>query len=287
MGRIHNKKRNVGIIFEQLVRYISLALVNKDSARALRGLGIIREHFKPESELYREFRLFNALVKMRVSNEGLANRILAEAKSASKKFNSQNLRHQKSALIKDINHKLDDRGFYLQHVNEYKNYATTQTLLNDWRHADKADLGRMMKYENKVCEWLLGEKPDLTHEPFNLAERDEVNHLTVKILTEKFNTKYGNILNVEQQDLIRKYIFSLTEPDTTRFANSLRLIKSNVLNELKRYSKNCNNEVLNEKISSVISRVNDLSLNNINDDLISRFLVISKLKEEFLEISNE
>tara|TARA_B100001123_G_scaffold442785_1_gene587207 strand:- start:133 stop:993 length:861 start_codon:yes stop_codon:yes gene_type:complete len=286
MGKAHNKKRNIGIIFEQLVRYISTALVNKEHSRASTALGIIREHFKPGSELYREFRLFNALVKTRVSSEGLANRILAEAREASRGVDSHNLRAQKSILIRDINHRLNDRSFYLQRIKEYRSYATIQTLLNDWRSPGTADLGKVAKYENSVCGWLLDESQG-SDEGKILLEKEDVNVLTVKILTEKFNKKYGNMLNEEQQDIVKRYVFSLDEIDSSRFANDLSNIRVNTLLELKEYSKNCDNEVLNEKINEVTSRVKNLAIGPIDDSLISRFLVISKLKEELLEMGNE
>lgn len=284
MGRSHNKKRNIGIIFEQLVRYISLALVNKDNDKAIAATNIIKEHFKPGTELYREFRLFNALVKTRVLSESLANRILSDAKEASRKFNSQDLRHQKSSLIKDINHKLNDSEFYLQRIDEYRDYATIQTLLNDWRAGDKGDISRIAKYEDNVCRRLLSENK-VTSNP--ALKKDDVDSLTVKILTEKFNKKYGNSLNTEQQELIREYVFSLGSSNNSGFTSGLSAMKKNTLHELRQFSKNCTNQVLNEKISEVIRRVDSIYLNEINDDLISKLLVVSKLKEELLEMSNE
>ena len=287
MGRSHNKKRNIGIIFEQLVRYISLALVNKNNDKAITATSIIKEHFKPGTELYREFRLFNALVKTRVLSESLANRILSDAKQASRKFDSQALRHQKSSLIKDINHKLNDNEFYLQRIDEYRDYATIQTLLNDWRAGDRGDISRIAKYEDNVCRRLLSENKT-SHDGTSLSlKKDDVDSLTVKILTEKFNKKYGNSLNVEQQELVREYVFSLDSSNNSGFTNELSRMKKNTLHELRQFSKNCTNQVLNEKISEVIRKVDSIYLNEVNDDLISKLLVVSKLKEELLEISNE
>ena len=96
MGKAHNKKRNVGIIYEQLLQLIAKYLVEGNQDKHREGLAILKRNFKPESELYREFRLFNALVKTTVRNDSLAARILAEAKAAALDFDAQQLRREKA-----------------------------------------------------------------------------------------------------------------------------------------------------------------------------------------------
>ena len=70
--RSHNKKRNSGIIFELLLRHVSSRLIEEDTAGAQKALNIIEKYFKKGSELYKEFRLFNALAKSHVSNTSIA-----------------------------------------------------------------------------------------------------------------------------------------------------------------------------------------------------------------------
>ena len=120
MSKTHNRKRNVGIIFEQLVQYTANAVMYKRFDAAKKSMGIIRKHFMNGSELYREFRLFNALVKTKVDHSGLATRILKEAKDATIKIDQARLRTQKSLLIKDINHQLNETGFYNRRISDYK-----------------------------------------------------------------------------------------------------------------------------------------------------------------------
>ena len=104
MSKSHNKKRNIGLIYEQLVSYVSQALVEGKKSDADNALKIIGRNFKKGSELYREFRLFNALVKTYVKSDALATRILSEAKAAAQDHDAKKLRAEKSQLIKEINH---------------------------------------------------------------------------------------------------------------------------------------------------------------------------------------
>ena len=59
----HNKKRNVGIIYELLLKHISTKLLEGNKKDAKIATRLIEKHFKKGTELYKEFRLFNALVK--------------------------------------------------------------------------------------------------------------------------------------------------------------------------------------------------------------------------------
>tara|TARA_Y100000310_G_C20617842_1_gene781613 strand:- start:44 stop:892 length:849 start_codon:yes stop_codon:yes gene_type:complete len=277
--RSHNKKRNVGIIFEQLTKYLSTALIDKNQIKVQKVLKIIKDNLKSGTELYKEFRLFNALVKTRVPRENLANRILEDAKNASRNFDSKKLRHEKSMLIKEINHSLNDPSFYSQRIDEYRNYATIQTLLNDWRRLEDPNLMRIVKYENEVINWLLSE--DIVPVESSHLSND-VDALTLKIMGEKFNQKYGKKLNKEQREIVKSYVFSCQNEDA-QFLKEYIFIKENALNELTDFVSKCDNEVLNEKIDKVIERINNFELKKINDVTVSQLLTISKLKEELLE----
>ena len=87
MAKSHNKKRNVGIIYELLLRSVSDALIEGKTKKAQNTLDIIQKRFDKSTELYKEFRLFNALAKSTVSNSAIAAAILNEAKSAARKSN--------------------------------------------------------------------------------------------------------------------------------------------------------------------------------------------------------
>ena len=57
----HNKKRNIGIIYELLLRHMSHALIEGNKKQIKEATNIIERRFNKKSELYKEFRLFNAL----------------------------------------------------------------------------------------------------------------------------------------------------------------------------------------------------------------------------------
>jgi len=284
MSKSHNKKRNVGIIYEQLLRTMAQSLIDSDQEKYNNALAILRNNFAKGSQLYKEFRLFNALVKTTVDTGALAIRILNEAHQAAVSSDSAQLRKEKAQLIKEINHTFDDASFYNQRINEYRSYATIQTLLNDWRRGQDADLGRVANYENKVCGWLMKEK---VNDTLDILKDDGVSNLSVKIMRENFNNKYGNTLNTSQQELIKEYVFSKSSGKTSQFKSYLGELKSSLYAELCVYSDGCSNQVLNEKMDKVKDVIQELSSVEVNDEAISRFLVVSQLKSELLEGDDE
>jgi len=285
MTKSHNKKRNIGIIYELLLRNISSNLIAKNVNEAQRSLDLLSSRFNKDSELYREFRLFNALANASVSDTAIAAGILAEAKRAARRCDTKKLNHEKSMLIKEINHSLKDDSFYHRKIKNYRDYATIQTLLNDWREGDSADLTRVIKYESKVIQRLLEQKPE-TEDVANL-KNPNIDNLVVKIMTEKLNRKYGDSLSDHQKDIIRTYVFSISEDGGETIRKKLNKIKSSALSEMKTLREKTDNKVLLEKIDSVNQKIIDQNIDHVDDKSISRFLTISRLRNEILESINE
>jgi len=285
MNKSHNKKRNVGIIFELLLRCVSARLIEGKEKSAQESLDIISKYFDKESELYREFRLFNALAKSTVSDTAVAAGILSEAKQAARRCDAQKLDREKSLLIREINHVLDDSSFYHRRVPDYKIYATIQTLLNNWRAEDRSDLTRTIQYETKIVGWLLEEKEEV-----NLLEEHtspDVDSLVVKILTEKFNQTYKKVLNDEQKNIVNLYALSMSADNGEKIKQKLKSLKEDTLNEIGQYFEKEDNKVLLEKVESIKKLIIHENISTVDDETISRFLVISQLKAELLEVSGE
>ena len=279
MSKPHNKKRNVGIIYEQLINYISQAIVEGKEDRAARGKKVLLSNFKSGTQLYKEFRLFNALVKTTVKSDSLASRILEEAKKAAQDHDEIKLRSEKSKLIREINHQLNDRGFYSRNVPDYRTYATIQTLLNDWRKPSK-DISRAVMYESKIHEWLMSEK---NTEEIEKQKTSDVNKLTVKLMTEKFNSKYTTELLPGQKKIVQDYVFSITQDNDDKIKTSLTSIKKRCTREMKEFSRQCNNSILNEKIDKVQVLLEGLDPQVVSDETISRFLLVDRLVSELEE----
>ena len=280
MSKSHNKKRNVGIIYELLLRHIAHGVATNKVDQIREGSQIIRKHFKPGSELYREFRLFSALVKTVASSDRVAQTILSEARQLSKETDDSILNREKSLRIRSINHQLNDSEFYRRRIPEYKMYATIQTLINDWRDPIKVNLHQMAEYEDRVHSWLLEDKKETDLDDLTQTDSDA---LVVKIMTEKLNTKFGKALNPEQKEIVRLYTLTSVDNNQEKLARLLETIRKDALQEMSDYLNTLDNQILNEKAKKVRKDITEITLGELDDKTITQFLTISQLKAELLE----
>ena len=271
----HNKKRNVGIIYELLLSAAARGMVENNAKITTRSQKIIKRFFREGTELQREHRLFKALLEPQINDGSLATKILSEAKKAARSHNVQRLEREKSRLIKEINYSFG-KGFYNQRIENYTDYATIQTLLNDWRQWGNADFNKVTLYENKVHQILMRPKENASL----MQEHDkEIDNLVVRVMTDKFNDRYGRQLSEVQQMLIKQYIFA-ENGDSNAFKQTLKHIKEITLRDLTEYQSECENEHVAKKITEVKEDVRSLEIDTLDDQTMTRFLTLCNLSEE-------
>jgi len=279
MSRSHNKKRNTGLLYEFLVRTISRALVEGDKRRSAQGLRIIKRHFKPGTLLHKEYRLINSLVKTTVSSEAVAASIMQEAKAAARSYDLKQLDREKSLLISAINKQVGDEDFYDQPVNEYRTYATVQTLLNDWRSPDR-DLGRLAQYEDQLVRHLVAEKSVDVDQALPDDSPGE-GRLLMKVMMRKLNEKYAGAMTGEQRQLLRAYAFSTANDDPQSISLKLAEVKQRLLAEIDAFEAH---QTVSEHLSSKLSETRKLLdselLESVDDDTVTRFMLYTKLSGE-------
>ena len=269
----HNKKRNVGLLHEQLIRYTSQNLVSGNKSRANLAIKILDTNFKQGSELYKEFRLFNALVHTSVPTKDLARQIIDESRIACINHDANKLRSEKSNLIKEINHSINSTNFYGRKINQYRIFATVQALLNEWRGAQRLGPDEIVKYESLLEVWLNREAPDKS-----LEKNPDANPLTLQIMIEKFNKKYKSVLNQEQIGLIEACL----DGDQVLIEKHVINIKRSAKKSIDKFYQTCSNEILKKKRSLVEQKIESLD-HNTADETITKAMMISSLIKEMEE----
>jgi phosphorylcholine metabolism protein LicD len=278
-GKGHNKKRNTGLLYEFLVRCISQAVVDDNKKRSNAALKVIRRHFKPGSELYKEFRLINSLIKTTVSSEAVAASIVQEAKVAARAYDTASLDREKSLLISSINRSIKDEDFYDHQVNDYKMYATIQTLINDWRDSNR-DLGRQAQYEDQLVKWLMTEKSSTADTSIS-EESPGTSRLLMKVMMKRLNEKYAKVLSSDQKHLLRAYAFATANDDPMSIKLKLEEIKQKLISEIDTFGRtNEDNEYINKKLAEARKRLDEETLETVDDDTVTRFMLYTKLSSE-------
>ena len=266
----HNKKRNVGLLHEQLVRHASEMTVEGMKKKTSQTVNILMKHYSKESELLKEFRLFSSLIHTNVESKEVAKRIIDESRKACENHDPVALMKEKSALIKDVNHLIGRKDFYNQRVKNYKLFTTVQTLLNEWRGKTSLSPEERVRYE-LVLEAHQTNTQDKPH----LQKAENANPLVLNIMIEKFNKKYESSLDRGQKELLE----SALSGDDDLVIEKSNKIKQRASDALKAFYSSCDNSVLNSKKALLEQRLKNYQPDK-TDKSISQALILSDLLKE-------
>jgi hypothetical protein len=278
----HNKKRNIGLLSEFFSRYIGEAFLDGRHNDITKAKDIWEKHIHPKSEVFKELQTFNALHESNLQTKEVALNLFHNAKQVCQNQKQATLDTEKDILIKEINEKLNDKSFFDKTVADYKSYASVQVLMNAWRGIGyKGNLTELAQLEEVVLNHILKEKINSSIDASTFTN-NEVDSLVVKIMTEKFNAKYSSLLNETQKQIVKFYVLSHNSKENKdNLVKVLQNLKETTLKTIKTPVLIDNfDKSLKNKLSEVISLLENNDLNNIDDDMITFYMSIAKLKEE-------
>jgi len=222
----HSKYKNTGILFELLVRQITADTLKGGNSPAI---DILKEYFV-KSELSREYRLYESILKSKVLSESHAQIYIDTTLNNAKHLNKSTLKKQKYNLINEIKQHYDLVTFFGSQISDYKTLASIYTLIesNSISSPDNKQVItnkiNLLEHLTKKEQSLLDKKENVLQE-FTTYDKD-LRSLTYRILLEKFNDKYDS-LSQEQKQVLKEYIYSVdSTPGLRKFYNSK-------INELK------------------------------------------------------
>ena len=94
----HYKYKNTGLIFEFLLRQITVDVLN-DETKSF-SLNLIKKSFNENSELGKELRLYNVLIKEKLKSDKKADYLISEVLKQRTKLSNSILKREKYNLIK-------------------------------------------------------------------------------------------------------------------------------------------------------------------------------------------
>lgn len=281
----HSKIKNTGILFELLVRQItSDTLEGKDS----KAVNILKKYFT-KTELGKEYKLYEALLKNTQLTGGKANMIISSLIEMSRKLDENKLKKEKYNLIKEIKQHYNLDEFFKTKLPNYKAQAAFYVLLEIERDKNSNFYTNQVLSNKSTLLEHLTHKPDMDitknilMEEFSSYDRD-IRILTYKLLLEKFNNKY-NTLSSKQKEVLKEYI------NLKDSAPVLREFYNRRIKEVKTLLKESNKKTLNPatkiKVDSVCLLMEELKTQNkINSDIIVNLMQYYDLLNE-LEVANK
>jgi hypothetical protein len=277
----HSKYKNTGILFELLVRQITTdTLDGKDSP----AKDILKKYFV-KSELGREYKLYETLLKKTSLTEGKANVVVSTLVDSSKTLNRGAIKRQKYNLISEIQKHYNINEFFNHKLPNYKMYAAFYTLLEITNTPEAVDPEQTINNKVTILEHLTaakiteGKVRDEVMSEFENADKD-VRLLAYKMVLENFNEKYDT-LHPKQKSILKEYITSIDNTPRLRefYTNKVTEIKS----ELATLNKKTKNQATKIKINEIITVITPPAKNaRITDndlvDLLQYYDLINELE---------
>jgi hypothetical protein len=275
----HNKFRNSGILFELLVRQVTIDTLKGSDSPAI---DIMKKYFV-KTELGKEYKLYESLMKVKVLNEGRANTIISTILESSINLNKTLLKRQKYNLIKEIKDNYDLNTFFGIKIKNYKELASLYTLMEGYNSTTYVNPSQMVDNKITLLEFLVkseinvkDSKEDILKE-FQTYDKD-LRILTYKVLLEKFNEKYDSISS-EQKNILKEFINSVdSTPKLREFYNS-KII--NLKDILVKESKNIKDPATQVKIVEVSKLLTEIDKSSkVSDDNLVDLMQYYELVQE-------
>ena len=247
----HSKYKNTGILFELLIRQITNdTLDSKDS----QATNILKKYFV-KTELGREYKLYETLLKKTSLTETKANIITNTLLDSSKSLNRGVIKRQKYNLIKEIQNHYDLNEFFNHKLPNYKVHAAFYTLLEIFNSTSQIDPEQIINNKVTILEHLTAAQikatkiKDEVMDEFEKSDKD-VRFIAYKMLLENFNVKYDT-LHTNQKTTLKEYITSVDNTSRLKefYTNKINEIKT----ELADLNKRTKNKVTKIKINEIIS----------------------------------
>lgn len=280
----HNKKRNIGLLTEFVSQHISHCVLAQDEKGVDKAIVLWKNALRPGTEMNKEFLAFKALHGSKFKNKEIALKLMEQVKSHVKKLDNKKLETEKNAFIQNVNFKLNDPEFWNRSINEYKELASIQILLNYWKSNETLleSASDIASLEETVLSWLLREKKENEGDPSCLSmTQDDINGLAYQIMTNKFNSKYETSLNEDQKQII-KLFFGGSQEHQKQLVSKLEEIKSKALRIFEDAKSNEEfKKPLLEKLSSIKSILDEYDTSSINEATIKMYMIVSKFEKEY------
>tara|TARA_R110001606_G_scaffold59385_1_gene141184 strand:- start:427 stop:1284 length:858 start_codon:yes stop_codon:yes gene_type:complete len=275
----HSKFKNTGILFEVIVRKItSDTLSGKDSA----AIKILKKYFV-NTELGKEYKLYESIFKSKDINESRANVILSTILETSKKLNRTRIRKEKYNLISELKEHYNVVDLFKTKLTDYKAQAALYTLVETYNSPKLIDPNQIIDNKVTLLEFLTkspiqrnGIKDNVLEE-FKSYDKD-LRTLTYHVLLEKFNDKYSSF-SKRQKNILKEFIESVD--NTMQLKDFYNKEVSFIVESIKIETKKTKSKVIKIKLNEVLNLIKELDkTTTINNDHLVDLLQYHELLQE-------
>lgn len=275
----HSKYKNTGLIFELLVKQIAADTLSSKESPAVK---ILRKFYTGNTSLVKEFKLYDYILKNKGIGSKKAETILGTITEIAKKIDANSLKKQKYELIKELKSHYDLEEFFSIKVETYKPLAALYCLLEAQNTPNETDPSVFVDNKTTILEHLTQVKQtsqdrDTLMEEYAKYDKD-LRLLTYKILLEKFNTQYRDLLP-EQKNILKEVITSANS--STRLRNIYNEEIQKLQKSINTYKERVVDEVVKIKLEEVYKAITPLrSTQKVDDNHLASLMQYYELVNE-------
>ena len=279
----HSKFRNTGLIYELLIKQIAADTLENRPSPAIK---ILKKFYSGKNFLAKEYKLYEYISRNKGIGREKAETVLSTITEISRKLDQASLKNQKYSLIAEIKKSYDVEHFFSAKVRDYKPFAALYCLLEAQNNSELVDPQVFVDNKTTILEHLTEQKQDKNKvrqsliEEYSTYEKD-LKLLTYKILLEKFNKKYQNLLP-EQKNILKEFITSVDS--TTRLRDFVNEELEKVSKEIIKLIPSIDDEIVKIKLQEVAENIAPLSKKEkVNDDTLALLMQYYELIKEIRE----
>ena len=280
----HSKYRNTGLIYELLVKQIASDVLESKESDAIQ---ILKKYYSGKTTLAKEYKLYEFVVKNNSVSQSKAETIISTITEVSRKFNQKILKEQKYALISEIKSKYNIDEFFSVDVRDYKALASLYCLLEAQNNSNLVDPSFLINNKTTLLEHLTSKKQNEEDVKDSLIEQygkydKDLKLLTFKILLEKFNEKYIDLLP-EQKNILKEFITSVNSSKKLFTLVNKELKK--ISEEVKKLGDKVTDDIIKIKLDEVSKSIQPLkSTDKVNDTHLVNLMQYYELVNELSKL---
>ena len=280
----HSKSRNTGLIYELLIKQIASDTLSNSPSPAIK---ILKKFYSGNSFLSKEYKLYEYITKNKGIGREKAETVLSTITEISRKLDQASLKKQKYELISEIKNNYDVGHFFSAKIRDYKALAALYCLLEGQNNSNLIDPQILVDNKTTILEHLTNEehtKKDVRQsliEEYGSYEKD-LKLLTYKILLEKFNKKYNDLLP-EQKNILKEFITSVDS--TSKLRDFVNEELTRVGTKLTTLINNVDDKIVKIKLEEVADNIYLLSnKESVNDDTLALLMQYYELIKQVQEV---
>lgn len=278
----HSKYKNTGLIFELLVKQVAADTLSRKDSPAVK---IIKKFYTGNTSLVKEFKLYDFVIKNKGVGARKAETILSTIIEISRKLDIVSLKKQKYELIKELKAHYNLEEFFSIKVGSYKPLAALYCLLEAQNTADLVDPSVFVDNKTTLLEHLTqntqsqGRVKDALIEEYSKYDKD-LRLLTYKILLEKFNNQYKDLLP-EQKNILKEFITSVNS--TARLRNIVNEEMESLKSQISEMKKKITDDIVRIKLEEIQKTITPIKNTQKVDDthlvnLMQYYELVNELK---------